>query len=252
MSLKGYPAILRVINLTTQLVEFGRRFTYLSSLILTIVSQIWLAVAKNTGDFIGGHVLFGVGRAPYEALVAISIGDVFFAHERGLGLGVYAFGIMFGSSVGPICSGYMIKTLHWRWVYRFGAILCGVIWVVMYFTLEESRFIRTSSRVSGTLGEAVRPVEASDFQDPEMMQQDFKGEKVGLQRQSSNTTVHRLGEILDAKSFRFQFRLWTIFPGTFQEFIRQCYQPLQLAWFPAIFWVRISSVERLVKIDSRN
>jgi hypothetical protein len=122
----------------------------------------------------------------------------------------------------------------------------------MYFTLEESRFIRTSSRVSGTLVEAVGPVGASGFQDTEMIRQDFKGEKVGLQRQSSNTTVHRLGEILDAKPFRFQFRLWTIFPGTFQEFIRQCYQPLQLAWFPAIFWVCISPIERLLKIDWRN
>lgn len=200
-------------------------------------------MAKDTGDFIGGHVLFGLGRAPYEALVAVSISDVFFAHERGLGLGVYAFGMMLGSSVGPICSGYIVKTLQWRWVYRFGAILCGFIWLFMYFTLEESRFIRTSTGECETLDEPARSVDASGCEDPEMVHGEFKEEKHGLQRQISNATVHRLGEVLDANSFRFQSTLWTVFPGTLQEFIKQCYRPLQLAWFPAIFWVCVSSAE---------
>ncbi|KAM5378091.1 hypothetical protein ACJZ2D_004549 [Fusarium nematophilum] len=219
--------------------KFGRRFTYLSSLILAIVSQIWLAVAKNTGDFISAYVLFGLGRAPYEALVAISIADVFFAHEIGLNMGIWTFGLMFGSSMGPICSGYMAKTLHWRWMYRWGTILCGVVWVVMFFTLEETRFIRTSSQVSGALDGSVRPTGVASSEEPEAIQQDVKDEKHGLHRQSSNTTVYRLGEVLDANSFRFRLSLWIVFPGTLQEFIKQCYQPLQLAWFPAIFWSRI-------------
>ncbi|PCG89521.1 Major facilitator superfamily domain, general substrate transporter [Penicillium occitanis (nom. inval.)] len=216
--------------------KFGRRFTYLSSLILALLSQVWLAMANNSGDFIGGHILFGVGRAPYEALVAISIADVFFAHERGLGLSLYAFGMTLGSSVGPICSGYMVKTLQCRWVYRFGAILCGFMWLVIYFTLEESRFILTSTGVCETSDEPAPSVDASGCEGPEMVHKVFKDEKHRLQRQTSNATVHRLGEVLDARSFRFQFTLWTAFPGTLQEFIKQCYRPLQLAWFPAIFW----------------
>ncbi|KAL6408666.1 HOL1, putative substrate-H+ antiporter [Ilyonectria robusta] len=216
--------------------KFGRRFTYLSSLILAIASQIWLAEARNAGDFIGAHVLFGFGRAPYEALVAISIADVFFAHEIGLNMGIWAFGLSFGSSMGPICSGYMVKTLHWRWVYRWGAILCAVVWVAMYFTLEETRFVRPSWQVSGPLDGSVPPAERVSSEGPEAIHQDVKAEKNGLHHQNSNTTVHKLGEVLDANSFRFQFSLWTIFPGTLRDFIQQCYRPLQLAWFPAIFW----------------
>ncbi|KAH6951210.1 major facilitator superfamily domain-containing protein [Ilyonectria sp. MPI-CAGE-AT-0026] len=216
--------------------KFGRRFTYLASLILAIASQIWLAEARNAGDFIGAHVLFGFGRAPYEALVAISIADVFFAHEIGLNMGIWAFGLSFGSSMGPICSGYMVKTLHWRWVYRWGAILCAVVWVAMYFTLEETRFVRPSLQVSGSLDGSVPPAERASSEGPEAIHQDVKAEKNRLHHQNSNATVHKLGEVLDANSFRFQFSLWTIFPGTLQDFIQQCYRPLQLAWFPAIFW----------------
>ncbi|KAH8683811.1 major facilitator superfamily domain-containing protein [Ilyonectria robusta] len=216
--------------------KFGRRFTYLSSLILAIASQIRLAEARNAGDFIGAHVLFGFGRAPYEALVAISIADVFFAHEIGLNMGIWAFGLSFGSSMGPICSGYMVKTLHWRWVYRWGAILCAVVWVAMYFTLEETRFVRPPWQVSGPLDGSIPPAERASSEGLEAIHQDVKAEKNGLHHRNSNTTVHKLGEVLEANSFRFQFSLWTIFPGTLRDFIQQCYRPLQLAWFPAIFW----------------
>ncbi|KAH7129524.1 major facilitator superfamily domain-containing protein [Dactylonectria estremocensis] len=198
--------------------KFGRRVTYLSSLVIAIISQIWLAVAQNAGDFIGAHVLFGLGRAPYEALVAISIADVFFAHEIGLNMGIWTFGLMFGSSMGPICSGYMVKTLHWRWVYRMGAILCAVVWVAMFFTLEETRFIRSvSQEVSSAPDGSAQPAERDSSEGPEALQQDVKGEKDGLDRENTNTTVYRLGEVLDANSFRFQFRLWTLFPGTFRD-----------------------------------
>ncbi|KAM0549545.1 hypothetical protein ACHAPJ_009361 [Fusarium lateritium] len=73
--------------------KFGRRFVYVLSLIMVVGSQIWLATAKDAGDFIGSHVLFGIGRAPYEALVPVSFADIFFTHERGFALGVYGFGL---------------------------------------------------------------------------------------------------------------------------------------------------------------
>ncbi|KAM6534565.1 hypothetical protein FALCPG4_004194 [Fusarium falciforme] len=222
--------------------KLGRRFTYLSSLIIVIASKIWLAKAKNSGDFIGAHVLFGLGRAPYEALIPISIADVLFTHERGFGLGVYSFGLMFGSSVGPIASGYMVKTLHWRWVYWWGAILCGIVWVVMFLTLEESRFIRKPSQVESTTfdsDERGTPTQESSSEDHKTAQEEAKDEKNDLQHHGSNTSVHRVGEVLDADNFRFQTSLWTIFPGSLGVLAKQCYQPLQLAWFPVILWCGI-------------
>ncbi|KAL6362104.1 hypothetical protein LRP88_05588 [Fusarium phalaenopsidis] len=224
--------------------KLGRRFTYLSSLIIVIASKIWLAKAKNSGDFIGAHVLFGLGRAPYEALIPISIADVLFTHERGFGLGVYSFGLMFGSSVGPIASGYMVKTLHWRWVYWWGAILCGVVWVAMFFTLEESRFIRKPSQVESTTfdsNERGTPSQGSSSEDHKTAQEEVKDEKNDLQHHGSSTSVHSVGEVLDADNFRFQTSLWTVFPGTLGVLAKQCYQPLQLAWFPVILWCGIIS-----------
>ncbi|KAL9563114.1 hypothetical protein ACKAV7_012856 [Fusarium commune] len=150
--------------------KFGRRIAYLSSLAVVIGCHIWLATARNSGDFIGAHVLFGLGRAPYEALVPISIADIVFAHERGFALGIYAFGLSAGSSVGPICSGYMIETLGWRWVYCWGAILCGILYVPIFFILEESNFTREPE----LLQEPVLEAQESAL---DAIQHDEKGEK---------------------------------------------------------------------------
>jgi MFS family permease len=197
-----------------------------------ICCHVWLATSRNSGDFIGAHVLFGLGRAPYEALVPISIADIFFAHERGFALGIYAFGLSAGSSVGPICSGYMIETLGWRWVYWWGAILCGILLVAIFFTLEESNFTRESELPH-------EPVHEAQESALEAIRHDDKEGK-HLHSALTNTSVYRVGQVLETGSFRLQYRPWVVLPGTWGEFVRQVYRPLQLAWFPAIVWVSYS------------
>ncbi|KAI1033392.1 hypothetical protein LB503_008507 [Fusarium chuoi] len=213
---------------------FGRRIAYLSSLAVVIGCHIWIATARSSGDFIGAHVLFGLGRTPYEALVPISIADVFFAHERGFALGVYAFGLSAGSSVGRICSGYMIETLGWRWVYLWGAILCGVLFVVIFFILEESNYPRDPELPQ----DPDRVVQESVL---EAIQHDDKGEKQ-LHSALTNGSVYIVGQVLETDSFRLQYRPWVVLPGTWAQFVRQVYRPLQLAWFPAIVWVSSGKV----------
>ncbi|KAF4334400.1 HOL1 substrate-H+ antiporter [Fusarium beomiforme] len=141
--------------------KFGRRIAYLSSLAVVIGCHIWLATAKNSGDFIGAHSLFGLGRAPYEALVPISIADIFFAHERG-------FALAQESTLEAIC------------------------------------------------------------------QDDKEGKH--LHPSLTNTSAYKVGQVLETDSFRLQCRPRVILPGTWGEFFRQVYRPLQLAWFPAIVW----------------
>lgn len=64
------------------------------------------------GDYYGAHVLVGLAAAPFEALIAISIADVWFVHERGSKLGVYVFGLAFGSFMGPLRFSACVKACH--------------------------------------------------------------------------------------------------------------------------------------------
>ncbi|CAD0012195.1 unnamed protein product [Aureobasidium pullulans] len=105
-------------------------------------NKIWMAVSKQYGEYWGVNILRGLGSASFEALPAISISDIYFAHERGGKLGAYVFGLAFGSFVGPVCGGYMVTGQGVRWMYWWGVIIVGALLVLFFFTLEETHFIR--------------------------------------------------------------------------------------------------------------
>lgn len=132
----------------------------------------------------------------------------------------------------------MIETLGWRWVYWWGAILCGILFVAIFFTLEESNFTRESALPQ----EQVQETQESAL---EAILEDDKGEK-HLHSALTNGSVYRVGQVLETDSFRLQYRPWVVLPGTCGQFVRQVYRPLQLSWFPAIVWVSFSAIDKAI------
>lgn len=62
---------------------FGRRAACLVCGAIIVASNIWQALAKDTGSFFGARALNGVGTAINESVMVQVIADVFFLHERG-------------------------------------------------------------------------------------------------------------------------------------------------------------------------
>ena len=90
-------AVALFLSETEKLTEIGRRSVYIFSLVVVLAACLWLAFVDDIGGWQGAHVLIGLGAAPFEALPAISIADIFFAHERGGKIGWYVFGLSVGS-----------------------------------------------------------------------------------------------------------------------------------------------------------
>lgn len=200
-----------------------------------------MGFSRNAGDFYGAHVLLGLGAAPFEALVAISIADVWFVHERGSKLGVYVFGLAFGSFIGPLCSGYMAVNQGWRWIYWWGCILSGTLLVLFFFTFEESRFIRTAEDVEGNINEA--EVEHSDSTswhaapDTKKVDKHIASEDPDLSRQISHKP--RAGDVFDAVGFTVQLGIYKKFPEAWTEILSQMWRPLKVSTLPAVIWVSL-------------
>lgn len=198
-----------------------------------------MAVSKNLGDFQGSHVLVGLGAAPFEALVAISIADVWFVHERGSKLGAYVFGLAFGSFIGPLCSGYMALDQGWRWLYWWGAILSGALALIFYFTFEESRFLRSSENVEHRTH--VEEISHPATESPIWKNDNKDGDKpvdvddTSMDRHLSQEP--KVGVVFDAVGFRVQLRFFKLYPGPWREIVSQFWRPLRVCIFPAVFWV---------------
>ncbi|KAM3423309.1 hypothetical protein BST61_g748 [Cercospora zeina] len=223
--------------------KIGRRAIYISSLGIILVASLWLAFVDDMNGWQGAHVLIGFGAAPFEALPAISIADIFFAHERGGKVGWYIFGLNIGSFLGPACGGFLAENMGWRWIYHFSYIFSAIGIILFYFTFEESRFIREGEEAAIVdLPQQTKAAELSIGSTSPSTAATVQGDKkirdLDLERDIGTQPI--AGEIFETDSWKFQWRPWQIFPGEWREVLLEFYRPLITTVFPAVFWCGIN------------
>ncbi|KAI5258657.1 MFS general substrate transporter [Aureobasidium subglaciale] len=219
---------------TDTLTEFGRRSIYIWTLLLVLVSEIWMAVSKQYGEYWGVEILRGLGSAPFEALPAISISDIYFAHERGAKLGAYVFGLAFGSFVGPVCGGYMVTGQGVRWMYWYGVIVLGALTLLFFFTFEETHFIRPLDMHDEALVNTVDVPELDKTSTNKSTRKEADGQSVPQQSEAI------VGEVFDAEGFKLQYSLWKTYPTTWTAVVTEWWMPLKCLSLPAVFWCGIN------------
>ncbi|KAJ8609370.1 hypothetical protein MRB53_039135 [Persea americana] len=124
-------------------VLYGRRIQYLISLVFAILGSIWFASAKTSGDNIGSQLFCGIAESCAEALVQLSLTDIFFVHQRGSAIALYVLATSIGTFLGPLLAG-LIETGQgtWRWIGWWGAIASGILFILFTFGLQESFYDR--------------------------------------------------------------------------------------------------------------
>lgn len=121
---------------------FGRRGVYLASIFLTVPLCVWTAYSRTAGEWYAHRILIGFAASPFEALPAVTVFDLYFAHNRGTYYGVYIFILFAGTFIAPLVAGWFNDAYGWRWTMHFGAIVSAVIFVVLFFGLEETMYYR--------------------------------------------------------------------------------------------------------------
>ncbi len=112
--------------------QYGKRPIYLISLLLTLVSLIRAIVYSYNNEFQGVtvsvpylrspgtwllcKVLAGFVGAPIESLGEISVADVYFSHQRGTYMAVYAFTLYTSGFLAPVFAGFINDGQGWEWV----------------------------------------------------------------------------------------------------------------------------------------
>lgn len=122
--------------------KFGRRPVYLFTTFLTIVSGIIFVGANSFGGYIGYSIVVGIAVGPIDSLIEVSITDIFFLHQHGKYMGLYALPLGLGSAFGPLIAGYVSENLNYLWCGYLIIIICGALLVIELFLLEESAYTR--------------------------------------------------------------------------------------------------------------
>ncbi|KAI4718775.1 MFS general substrate transporter [Aureobasidium sp. EXF-10727] len=122
--------------------RYGKRTSYLISSLGTLATCVWGAYCKSNGEWIAKSVIQGFFGAPIEALPEISVTDVYFVHQRGTYMSVYALAIAGSTYFSPVICGFIARYQGWQWVFFWPAIFQGVAFFFLFFCLEETNYIR--------------------------------------------------------------------------------------------------------------
>ncbi|KAK5112560.1 hypothetical protein LTR85_011252 [Meristemomyces frigidus] len=122
--------------------KLGRKPVFLATTCFCLGAAVWLGEFHGLAQWMLSMILNGVGTSAYQAVIQLSVFDMFYVHERGRGLSYYLFGQQLDSIIGLICGGKIADTLGWRWSQFIVAIIEAGVLVLLLFTFEETIFPR--------------------------------------------------------------------------------------------------------------
>ncbi|KAI0031049.1 MFS general substrate transporter [Vararia minispora EC-137] len=199
-------------------VKFGHRIVYLCSVSLVspllppnkpnetnmfrkmFIACIWCAVSPSLASIRGARVFQGFGMSALQSLVASTIEQIYFIHERGTRSVIWSFSIMAGITLGPFIYGYVVQNLTWQLGFWFVSIPLGICTLLVFFFVPET----TYSRQAVTTGPA--DVE-KDRSSPIM-------EKAGIEEAERVSSVESGSALAKAPNYLSQLKIWH---GTFSD-----------------------------------
>ncbi|KAL2795760.1 major facilitator superfamily domain-containing protein [Aspergillus keveii] len=127
--------------------KLGRKIVYISSMTIIMLTSVWNAYLHGVVQWYLNSLVGGIGQSAYQALIQLTVFDVFFAHQRGTMLAVYVWGQQLGSILALILGGYIAEGPGWRWSCKIVAILSvccsfGTVVLLFIFTMDDSLFPR--------------------------------------------------------------------------------------------------------------
>ncbi|ODV74055.1 Hol1p [Cyberlindnera jadinii NRRL Y-1542] len=121
---------------------YGRKLPYLISITLGLIGAIWFGFSKDTSDTIWSQLFVGISESCAEAAVQLSLTDIYYQHQLGTVLTVYILATSVGTYLSPLIGNFIANRVSFRWVGWIGAIISGVLLLVLSFATDETSFER--------------------------------------------------------------------------------------------------------------
>jgi MFS family permease len=222
---------------------YGKRLAYLISILGVTGITLWSPYVKTNGEWIARSVLLGFFGGPYDALPEVSIADIYFTHQRGTGLSIYAFCALASNYFAPIICGFISVRQGWQWVFYWPAIFTGATFIFLFFFMEETNYDRV---ITGT---AVTPTTTTTHSKL-LSNDDEANPKTTPLSAVQTTTSEDLSIPLATKSFRQKLSLrHTSKQGTMLTHLRSI--TLYLTW-PVVLYTGFSAGSYLIWFNILN
>ncbi|EXK76196.1 hypothetical protein FOQG_19047 [Fusarium oxysporum f. sp. raphani 54005] len=122
--------------------RYGKRLTFLISTLGAIGTSVWSAHVSSNEQWIAKCIVQGFFVAPIEALPEVCVTDIYFTHQRGTYMGVYALALTGSNYFAPVISGFIAEYQGWQWVFYWPAIFLAFVFVFLSLFMEETNYSR--------------------------------------------------------------------------------------------------------------
>lgn len=216
--------------------KYGRRPLYLMSSFLQLAAVIWQSRTYNYGDLMGACTIGGFGGAVSEAIVQITIADVFFVHQHGTMNAWYLIFTAVGATLGPVAAGFIVQNQGWRWMWYYCIIFLSINLVLVIFFFEESKYIPVINGHSVHHSTSETDMPKNDRAD----EANELGKDAHHDKHASNLQrlESRIDPTLPRKTYRQRMALYTKSEGTIKHHF---HQPITILFtFPAATYAALT------------
>ncbi|KAE8354139.1 putative MFS transporter [Aspergillus coremiiformis] len=220
--------------------QYGKRLVYITSLLGMMGTLIWSPYVTNNGQWIGRSILTGFFTAPIEALPEITVTDIYFTHERGTYMGLYAFFLAGSNYFAPVICGFIAEYQGWQWVFYWPAIFCAVAAAFLFFFMEETNYMRDIDGNVASSNPAEPPTSTSEKEQEKTLPSDI-----------SRHTMSELGEVYNKKTYIQKLSLL----GPHQpksHMLRRLWHGLYYLSWPVVFYAGFSYGSYLIWFNVLN
>ncbi|VUC22227.1 unnamed protein product [Clonostachys rosea] len=208
---------------------FGRRITLMICCLLNMAALIWSATANSYGSFLGARILTGTGASANESIMNVVVADMYFLHERGKYVGSYFWCYFVGLFLGPVIAGAVADRVSYRWFFWACTIAQAVNLVALVFFFPETRRSYDSYHNQGQSSQASNNVTYQDER------------KIGSMLQSPGVLITAHECVGKGRPSRAQFNVFQpIDRMALRHVVRHFLTPVQIFFFPIIFWASMS------------
>ncbi|CDK25638.1 unnamed protein product [Kuraishia capsulata CBS 1993] len=137
--------------------QYGKRPAYLFSVLGVTFSTLWEAYVKTGPQWIGSKILQGFFVSSIESLPESSVADIFFEHERGNWMSLYALVLCVSNYIAPLVAGFIAQGMQWKWVIYWTVIFDGLSLIFLFFFWEETNYFRPHIAPDDEIVEDVSP-----------------------------------------------------------------------------------------------
>lgn len=117
----------------------GRRPVFIATGILFVICQLCCGLTRSYGGMLAARFFTGVGGSTFSTMVGGVISDIYHHQDRSAPMALFAGAAIFGTGLGPLCSGLIAQHLEWRWVFYVQAIDGGLIILAVCLFFKETR-----------------------------------------------------------------------------------------------------------------